>query len=265
MSLEEDKKYISVTGDKIHIKRKVDNIILHFSDKIIELLGIEKLFFEEQLEILKKNNVLVWLTNNSLLTAWRWHKESGKCLGWNIGWAVWNWEEYNKFIEGFDIKMEWEFNIASNSENYIEAWLSNLAHYPFRFNGEFFASIEAFWQSLKFEQWSNEYKECKELFWVESKKYWNKAKTKEYFVYNWNAYKVWSKEHQLLMKMAIREQLRQNQDKLKLLLLTGSSRLIHQPKKKDWSPCSDSITIPGIIFSRFLMELREEFRPRESK
>jgi hypothetical protein len=48
-----------------------------------------------------------------------------------------------------------------------------------------------------------------------------------------------------------------------LLLLTGKSKLIHKPRKKDWSLYPDSITIPGEIFSQFLMELREEFKPSE--
>jgi hypothetical protein len=35
------------------------------------------------------------------------------------------------------------------------------------------------------------------------------------------------------MKLALREQLKQNHNKLKLLLLTGKSKLIHKPRKKD--------------------------------
>lgn len=263
MSLEENWRYTSIAGDKVHIKRKVDDIIFHFSDKIIELLGIEKLLYEEQIEILNKNNVLVWLTDNSVMPAWRWHKESWKCIGWNTGWLAGHCEKYDRLIEGFDIKLETEFNISSNSENYIEAWLSNLARYPFDLNWIPYASIEAFWQSLKFEEWSSKWLECLELFWVESKKIWNKTPPKEYFIYNWNTYKVWSKPHQQLMKLALREQLKQNHNKLKLLLLTGKSKLIHKPRKKDWSLYPDSITIPGEIFSQFLMELREEFKPSE--
>lgn len=156
--------------------------------------------------------------------------------------------------------VEKEFNIASNSENFIEAGLSNLSHHPFDFNWILYASIEAFWQSLKFKEWSSEWFECLGLFWVESKKYWKKSIPEENFIYLWTKYRVWSKEHQQLMKMALREQLKQNKDKLNLLLLTGNSKLIHQPKKKDGSLSSDSVTIPGEIFSGFLMELREEFK-----
>lgn len=153
-----------------------------------------------------------------------------------------------------------EFNIASNSDNEIEAWLSNLSNNSFEFNWINYASIEAFWQSLKFEEWSDEWKECIILSWIQSKKYWNKSENITSFIYLDKKYIVWSIEHQNLMKEALREQLKQNQDKLQLLLSTWNSNLIHRPKKKDWTYYPDSETIPWEVFSRFLMELREEFK-----
>jgi predicted NAD-dependent protein-ADP-ribosyltransferase YbiA (DUF1768 family) len=41
-------------------------------------------------------------------------------------------------------------NIASNSSNRTEALLSNLAHTPFELDGMRYASVEAFWQGLKY-------------------------------------------------------------------------------------------------------------------
>lgn len=152
-----------------------------------------------------------------------------------------------------------EFNVASNSQNEIEAWLSNLSYNPFTLDWILYASIEAFWQSLKFEKWSEEWNECITLSWIESKKYWNKAEKKETFIYFWIEYKVWSEKHQKLMKQALREQLKQNPDKLKLLLSTWNLDLVHRPKREDGTYYPDSITIPWYIFSRFLIELRQEF------
>jgi len=152
-----------------------------------------------------------------------------------------------------------EFNVASNSINDIEAWLSNLSYNPFVLNWISYASIEAFWQSLKFEEWTEDWNQCIKLSWSESKKFWNKAKQKDTFIYNWIEYIVWSKSHQDLMKDALREQLKQNPNKLKLLLSTWNINLIHKPKKEDWSYYPDSTTIPWEIFSLFLMELRKEF------
>lgn len=153
-----------------------------------------------------------------------------------------------------------DFNIASNSIDPIEAWLSNLSHNPFVLNSVLYASIEAFWQSLKFEPNSPEWKECTTLYGLKSKKYGDKAQKKETFHYNGIEFLVGSKRHQFLMKLALREQLKQNPDKLKLLLSTQNANLIHAPKRKDGTAYSDSTTIPGEIFSRFLMELRNEFQ-----
>jgi hypothetical protein len=62
------------------------------------------------------------------------------------------------------------------------------------------------------------------------------------------------------MKIALKEQFKQNKDKLKLLMLTWNANLIHRPKRRNWEYSPDSITIPWATFSRFLMELREEFK-----
>ncbi|EKD66590.1 MAG: hypothetical protein ACD_49C00029G0018 [uncultured bacterium (gcode 4)] len=257
MSLEENWRYISVADVTVQMVGGIYCISKDFSSKIMEILGITvDEYFKNTEKIEEQNHILDWLTNTPNMPIGYWHQETGKCLCWEI---VGVWGDHDDFIKNFDIKIK-EFNIASNSENFIEAGLSNLSRYPFDFNWIPYASIEAFWQSLKFEEWSSKWLECLDLFWVESKKFWKKAQLKEYFTYNWNTYKVWSKEHQLLMKMALREQLKQNKEKLKLLLLTGNSKLIHQPKKKDWTLSADSINIPGEIFSQFLMELREEFK-----
>jgi len=157
-----------------------------------------------------------------------------------------------------------KINIASNSKNGIEAWLSNLSYNSFEFNWVKYDSIEAFWQSLKFEEWSIEWQECIRLSWVESKIYWNNAEQESSFIYNWCEYQVWSTEHKNLMKEALREQLKQNKNKLDLLLSTWNINLIHRPQRKDWTCYPDSITISWDTFSSFLMELREEFIDIES-
>lgn len=155
-----------------------------------------------------------------------------------------------------------EFNIASNSKNSTEAWLSNLSHNPFELNWTIYNSIEAFWQSLKFDEWSNERNKCIKLSWIESKKYWNIAELKDSFIYNNIEYIVWSEDHQSLMKIALKEQFKQNEDKLKLLISTWNTNLIHRPQREDWSYYPDSITIPWDTFWRYLMELRDEFKSK---
>lgn len=150
-------------------------------------------------------------------------------------------------------------NVASNSENPTEALLSNLAHTPFEFEGKIYASVEAFWQGLKFPDEATRVK-IATMHGIESKKIGNGAPKSETFEYNGQTYRVGSPEHQGLMKHVIRAKLEQNPHVLKLLLETGDAEIVHRPVKKDGTPYPDSTTVPERIFSGFLMELRREFQ-----
>ena len=63
-------------------------------------------------------------------------------------------------------------NIASNSENITEALLSNLAHTPFEMNGKQYASVEAFWQWLKYKS-EEDRNRIALMYWIISKKIGN--------------------------------------------------------------------------------------------
>lgn len=149
-------------------------------------------------------------------------------------------------------------NVASNSSNETEAKLSNLSYSPFIIDWKKYASVEAFWQWLKFPE-KEKRLEIAGMSWILSKKIWNDAPKCNSFFYEWVEYKVWSTEHQSLMKKAIKCKLEQNPDILELLLATGNKKIIHIPTKKDWTPYPESKTIPWEVFSLFLMELRDEF------
>lgn len=155
-------------------------------------------------------------------------------------------------------------NVASNSENPTEAILSNLANTPFELDGKTYASVEAFWQWLKF---SNEEERMKisGMFWIASKKIGDTGDNREgHFEYLWRQYTVGSEEHHELMYRAIRAKLEQNPETLKLLLETWDTPIIHEPRKKDGTPYPDSTTIPASVFSWMLMRLREELSPARS-
>ena len=155
-------------------------------------------------------------------------------------------------------------NVASNSENPTEAILSNLANTPFELDGKTYASVEAFWQWLKF---SNEEERMKisGMFWIASKKIGDAGDNREgHFEYLWRQYVVGSMEHHELMYRAIRAKLEQNPETLKLLLETGDAPIIHEPRKKDGTPYPDSTTIPATVFSWMLMRLRDELSPARS-
>jgi len=149
-------------------------------------------------------------------------------------------------------------NIASNSINPTEALLSNLAHTPFILDWKLYASVEAFWQWLKYSKEVDRIR-IADMYWIPSKKIGNEGDNKEWtFEYLWKSYIAGSSEHQELMYRAIQAKLEQNPDVLKLLIATGNTYIIHEPRKKDWTPYPDSETIPAVIFAGFLMKLRSE-------
>lgn len=150
-------------------------------------------------------------------------------------------------------------NVASNSENPTEAILSNLANTPFKLDGKTYASVEAFWQWLKYSKEEDRDK-IAGMSWIASKKIGDAGDNREgHFEYLWRQYIVGSQEHHELMRRAIRAKLEQNQEVLKLLLETWNTPIIHEPKKKDGTSYPDSTTIPAAVFSGMLMELRDEF------
>ena len=155
---------------------------------------------------------------------------------------------------------EWiVLNIASNSENPTEALLSNLAHAPFELDNQQYASVEGFWQGLKFPD-EEKRLEIASLYGIESKKIGNDAPQSTTFKYRGEVYDVGSIEHQELMLRAIRAKLEYNPAVLKLLIDSGDTMIIHRPMKKDGTAYADSTTIPGQAFSQILMNLRAEYQ-----
>ena len=168
-------------------------------------------------------------------------------------------QNFMEHIETFEQSQKAILNIASNSENPTEAILSNLTYAPFILDDIEYASVEAFWQGLKFADNAKRL-EIASMHGIESKKIGNNAPKNETFECRGEVYRVGSVEHQGLMERAIRAKFEQNPMALKLLLETGNTDIIHRPIKKDGTPYPDSTSIPEKIFSDFLMELREEFR-----
>lgn len=150
-------------------------------------------------------------------------------------------------------------NITFGWDSPVEKMLSNLAPTPFVLDGREYASVEGFWQGLKFEDEAQRAIIAK-ISGIWAKKASEIPRPSFRFQYNWNFYSVGSLEHHDLMRRAIRAKLEQNPHVLRLLLATGNTLITHEPRKKDGTLYPDSTTIPGKIFSQILMELREEFR-----
>ncbi len=150
-------------------------------------------------------------------------------------------------------------NIGSKANTETERLLSNFAHTPFVLHGQVYESVEGFWQSLKFNRIADRARVAR-LSGYEAKRAGRDAKEAQYFSYQNQTYEVGSVQHQALMKVALRAKLRGNPKVLKLLLETGNEPITHILYGKDGKPLPDSKTIPGEAFSRYLMELRAEYR-----
>lgn len=148
-------------------------------------------------------------------------------------------------------------NVASNGATETECLLSNLAPAPFTLDGRRYASVEGFWQGLKFPDQTRR-DEIARLDGLPSKKIGDEAPKSETFAYEGATVRVGSPEHHGLMYCAIRAKLEQNPEILKLLVETGTRPIVHRPMKKDGTPYPDSVTVPEAVFSAMLMKLREE-------
>lgn len=151
-------------------------------------------------------------------------------------------------------------NIDLKGETKTEQMLSNLAPTPFELNGKHYASVEGFWQGLKFPEGSEQRNGIAKLSGVEAKKSGRKAENSTEFEYQGKKIKVGSDKHHELIKKAIRAKLEQNPDVRNLLLTTGDKKITHIFRTPDGRILPDSQTIPGEKFCQILMDLREEFR-----
>lgn len=142
-------------------------------------------------------------------------------------------------------------NILFSSESDSIKAISNLGHTPFIMDDVQFESVEAFWQSLKFNK--GERSEIAKLFGKEAKKFGNRVKYTKYIMYKDQRIRVGSANHWELMETACRNKFNQNEFAKKALLETGIRPLYHKPRK-------DSKTIPGTIMAGIWMNIRSSLR-----
>jgi len=150
-------------------------------------------------------------------------------------------------------------NIGSRGKTDLERGLSNFAETPFELWGEKYASVEGFWQSLKFPKLSDKRRVAK-LSGVEAKRAGREAPKSDTFLWQGSKIKVGSPEHHQLMRIAVKAKLKQNRGILKLLLQSGDEPITHVLTDREGNVLPDSKTIPSAVFSRILVDLRSEFR-----
>lgn len=147
--------------------------------------------------------------------------------------------------------MERTLNVVFASSDWRARLLSNFAHTPFVLWGERFASVEGFWQGLKYPEGSAEQRRVFGLWGYEAKKAGRKAPKADTFTWQGKVYRVGSSEHHGLMRLALEAKFAQNAEARRALLATTGLVLVHELPK-------DSVTIPGRVFAGMLMEIREK-------
>ena len=145
-------------------------------------------------------------------------------------------------------------NVTSKSTDERIRLISNLAHTPFELHGETYASIEAFWQGLKFPELERR-RQISELHGLEARRAGFEAEASETLNYRDQRVRVGTSEHWHLMYLACKAKFLQHREARAALLGTGERPLIHKTRR-------DSRTIPGVIMAEIWMRIRRTLTKR---
>jgi predicted NAD-dependent protein-ADP-ribosyltransferase YbiA (DUF1768 family) len=139
-------------------------------------------------------------------------------------------------------------NVVSTSPDEGVKLISNLAHMPFKFDSRSYASVEGFWQGLKFYS-QKERERIAQLYGLEAKRAGESAPDQDSFQYEGRTIHKGCYEHWALMHRACWAKFTQREAAREALLSTGSRPLVHRVKR-------DSRTIPGVIMADIWMRIR---------
>jgi predicted NAD-dependent protein-ADP-ribosyltransferase YbiA (DUF1768 family) len=138
-------------------------------------------------------------------------------------------------------------NVTSRSPEPI-VLISNLAHTPFELDGQRYASVEGFWQSLKFADPAKRV-ETAELYGQRARSAGYDVPYQDTLQYQGRIVRVGTADHWDLMKAACQAKFDQDSPARAALLMTGSRPLMHRTRK-------DSRTIPGVVMADIWMKIR---------
>ena len=140
-------------------------------------------------------------------------------------------------------------NVVSSSQHPAARLISNFAATPFRLDGRSYACIEAFWQSLKFEEGPE--RECvASLDGLAARGARPKCSEGNTIAYGGHEVTVGTWEHWQLMERACWAKFTQNEDARQALLSTAGRPLTHRTRR-------DSRSIPGVIMAEIWMRIRD--------
>ncbi len=139
-------------------------------------------------------------------------------------------------------------NVTSRSPDPQIQLISNLAHTPFHWDKQNYASIEAFWQGLKFAD-EKRRRQIAALHGQEARRAGFDAVAAERFDYRGQSIRVGTADHWRLMALACFAKFSQHEEAKQALLGTGERPLTHKTRR-------DSRNIPGAIMADIWMKVR---------
>ncbi len=142
-------------------------------------------------------------------------------------------------------------NIVRSVEPRFAA-ISNLAHTPFRFDDQEYASVEGFWQGLKTAD-PVQRRMFAELSRAEAKGRGKSLGQPTEIEYGNLRLLAGSPEHWALMRRACKAKFSEHQGARAALIATGDRWLTHKTRR-------DSRTIPGVVMADIWMQIRSELR-----
>ncbi|MEZ5584958.1 MAG: NADAR family protein, partial [Candidatus Competibacteraceae bacterium] len=143
-------------------------------------------------------------------------------------------------------------NVVSTASDETVRLISNLAHTPFRLYGREYASVEGFWQGLKF---SNEESRARiaRLHGKQAKLAAHRAPATDMLSYQGARVRMGCPEHWALLQQACWAKFCQHAAARDALLSTGKRPLVHHVRR-------DSLIIPGVIMADIWMRIRARLR-----
>lgn len=139
-------------------------------------------------------------------------------------------------------------NVTSRSPDAMLRLISNLAHTPFELDGNAYASVEAFWQGLKFPD-AERRRQISRLHGLEARSAGFDAEASDTLIYSGRTIRVGTSDHWHLMYLACRAKFSQHEQARAALGGTGDRPLLHKTRR-------DSRTIPGVVVADIWMRIR---------
>ncbi len=146
-------------------------------------------------------------------------------------------------------------NVTSKASDPQIRLISNFAHTPFFLGEQHYASVEGFWQGLKFAEPADR-ERLAALWGGHARKSGSAAPRSEVFEFEGKQIRVGTADHRALMWRAVCAKFEQHKEAREALLNTRQRPLTHKTRR-------DSRTIPGAVMAQMWMQIRARLQKQE--